>query len=84
MAPGPFQTAHYALGSGVMQLGFIFSKSISGDLQVALGYERFFLWTVVAGLPALVMLAWVKLPDAEAGQETPDNGPGTASPQTAA
>ena len=24
VAPGKFQTAHYALGSGVMQLGFIF------------------------------------------------------------
>jgi PAT family beta-lactamase induction signal transducer AmpG len=65
VAPGPFQTAHYALGTGVMQLGFILSKTISGDLQAALGYERFFDWTVLAGLPALAMLAWVRLPAPE-------------------
>jgi MFS transporter, PAT family, beta-lactamase induction signal transducer AmpG len=62
VAPGRFQTAHYALGSGVMQLGFIFSKTISGDIQVAMGYERFFLWTVACGVPALLLMFFVKLP----------------------
>ncbi|MCH7342978.1 MFS transporter [Pelomonas sp. CA6] len=62
VAPGRFSTAHYALGSGVMQLGFILSKSISGDIQVAMGYERFFLWTIVCGAPALLMLLFVRLP----------------------
>lgn len=64
LAPGPFQTAHYALGTGVMQLGFIFSKAISGSLQIQLGYGPFFLWTVVAGLPVLVLLAWIRWPSA--------------------
>lgn len=63
VAPGRFQTAHYALGTGVMQLGFIFSKTISGDVQVALGYQQFFLWTIVCGLPALMALFFVKIPD---------------------
>ena len=63
VAPGRFQTAHYALGTGVMQLGFIFSKTISGDIQVAMGYEKFFLWTIVAGLPVLLALAFVRIPD---------------------
>jgi len=62
VAPGRFQTAHYALGSGVMQLGFILSKTISGDIQVRLGYEHFFLWTIVCGLPALLMLLFVRVP----------------------
>jgi PAT family beta-lactamase induction signal transducer AmpG len=62
VAPGPFQTAHYALGTGVMQLGFIFSKAISGSVQLQLGYQPFFLWTVVAGLPVLALLFWVRLP----------------------
>jgi PAT family beta-lactamase induction signal transducer AmpG len=65
VAPGRFQTAHYALGSGVMQLGFIFSKTLSGDVQAHLGYEHFFLWTLAAGVPALLLLAWVRLPDKE-------------------
>ena len=76
VAPGRFQTAHYALGSGVMQLGFILSKTISGDIQLALGYERFFLWTIAAGVPALVMLAWVRIP-------APDPAPDPSPPQAA-
>ena len=65
VAPGRFQTAHYALGTGVMQLGFILSKTISGDIQLALGYEKFFLWTIVAGVPALLMLLFVRIPATE-------------------
>jgi PAT family beta-lactamase induction signal transducer AmpG len=68
VAPGKFQTAHYALGSGVMQLGFIMSKTISGDIQVALGYQHFFLWTIVCGVPALAALFFVKIPDSSSGK----------------
>ena len=66
VAPGRFQTAHYALGSGVMQLGFILSKFISGKIQLALGYQDFFAWTIVCGLPALLLLLWVPMPRASA------------------
>ena len=62
VAPGRFPTAHYALGSGVMQLGFVFAKLISGDIQVAVGYPHFFAWTVACGLPALGLLLWVPMP----------------------
>jgi len=62
VAPGRFQTAHYALGSGVMQLGFIFSKTISGDVQMAMGYQDFFLWTIACGVPALLLMFFVRLP----------------------
>jgi len=66
VAPGNFQTAHYALGTGVMQLGFILSKTISGDIQVAMGYEHFFLWTIACGVPALVLMFFVPIPDTRA------------------
>lgn len=69
VAPGRFQTAHYALGSGVMQLGFILSKSISGDIQIAMGYENFFAWTIACGLPALLLLLWVPMPRKSAPAE---------------
>jgi PAT family beta-lactamase induction signal transducer AmpG len=65
VAPGRFQTAHYALGSGVMQLGFIISKTISGDIQLSMGYQTFFLWTIGCGIPALVLMYFVKFPAAE-------------------
>jgi len=60
VAPGRFQTAHYALGSGVMHLGYVLSRSISGDIQVRIGYEHFFLWTLFCGLPVLLMLPFVR------------------------
>ena len=62
VAPGRFQTAHYALGSGVMQLGFIISKTMSGDVQMQMGYQNFFLWTIACGVPALALLFFVKFP----------------------
>jgi PAT family beta-lactamase induction signal transducer AmpG len=71
VAPGRFQTAHYALGSGVMQLGFILSKSISGDIQLAIGYEHFFAWTIACGLPALLLLLWVPMPRARQPDAVP-------------
>jgi MFS transporter, PAT family, beta-lactamase induction signal transducer AmpG len=67
VAPGPFRTAHYALGTGVMQLGFVFSKFISGGLQLQLGYQAFFLWTIAAGIPVLLLLFWVRLPASSGG-----------------
>jgi PAT family beta-lactamase induction signal transducer AmpG len=61
LAPGRYQTAHYALGTGVMQLGFILFKFISGDIQVALGYEHFFLWVLICALPVLLLAFWVPM-----------------------
>ena len=61
IAPGPYQTAHYALGSGFMQLGFVLSKVVSGDIQAWLGYRHFFLWVVLSALPVLVLSRFVKM-----------------------
>jgi PAT family beta-lactamase induction signal transducer AmpG len=61
IASGPYQTAHYALGSGFMQLGFVLSKVVSGDIQQALGYRHFFLWVMLSALPVLVLTRFVRL-----------------------
>jgi PAT family beta-lactamase induction signal transducer AmpG len=61
VASGPYQTAHYALGTGFMQLGFVLSKMVSGDIQAALGYRHFFLWVLVAALPALLLVRFMRL-----------------------
>jgi PAT family beta-lactamase induction signal transducer AmpG len=60
VASGRFQTAHYALGTGFMQLGFVLFKMVSGDIQQALGYRHFFLWVIGAALPVLVMSRFMK------------------------
>ena len=55
VAPGRFTTAHYALGTGVMQLGFILSGTWSGRIQTMIGYEHFFLWVTLCALPVLLL-----------------------------
>jgi PAT family beta-lactamase induction signal transducer AmpG len=66
IAPGRYQTAHYALGSGFMQLGFVLSKVVSGDIQQLLGYRHFFLWVVLSALPVLLLTRFVKMaPDGQ-------------------
>ena len=55
VAPGKYQTAHYAFATGIMQLGFSLFKYVSGDIQLALGYRHFFLWVMVAALPVAVL-----------------------------
>jgi len=71
VAVGKYQTAHYALGTGVMQLGMVLFKSISGDIQTALGYERFFLWVLLSAIPVLVLSRFVAIPGAEGTQREP-------------
>jgi len=55
VAVGRFTTAHYALGTGVMQLGFVLSGKWSGAIQTALGYEKFFIWVTLCAIPVLVL-----------------------------
>ncbi len=55
VAPGKYQTAHYALSTGIMQLGFTLFKGVSGDVQMALGYQNFFLWVLACALPVAIM-----------------------------
>jgi PAT family beta-lactamase induction signal transducer AmpG len=64
VAQGRYQTAHYALGTGFMQLGFVLFKVVSGDIQQALGYRDFFLWVLLAAVPVLLLTRWMRLPDA--------------------
>jgi PAT family beta-lactamase induction signal transducer AmpG len=55
VAPGRYQTAHYAFATGIMQLGFVLFKMVSGDIQTALGYRHFFIWVLVCSLPVLLL-----------------------------
>jgi PAT family beta-lactamase induction signal transducer AmpG len=55
VAPGKYPTAHYALCSGIMQLGLLIFQWPSGAIQTKLGYQDFFILGVVAALPILIM-----------------------------
>ncbi|MBC3936512.1 MFS transporter [Undibacterium rugosum] len=68
VAVGKYQTAHYALGTGVMQLGAVFFKMISGDIQMALGYKNFFIWVLISAIPVLILTRFVRIPVQEKEQ----------------
>lgn len=71
VAGSRYPTAHYALATGVMALGYVLFKTVSGDLQGALGYPAFFLWVLACALPVFVLLRWLPLKD-----ETPEQADG--------
>ncbi|MBI3228802.1 MAG: MFS transporter, partial [Burkholderiales bacterium] len=52
---GKYQTAHYALSTGIMQLGLLLPRAISGKVQLALGYQHFFLWVLLSAVPVLLL-----------------------------
>ena len=58
---GNYRTAHYAIGSGVMGLGMSLFRTISGDIQVALGYQHFFMWGLLCAVPVLILSRFVPL-----------------------
>ena len=62
VAPGKYPAAHYALGTGIMQLGLVLSTMVSGKIQAWLGYHDFFIWGLLAALPSLLLTLSVALP----------------------
>mgnify|MGYP000633920209 CR=1 FL=1 len=62
MAEGVSKTSHYALATGFMALGMMLPGLISGFMQEWLGYDGFFIWVVIAALPAFILLKYIKYP----------------------
>lgn len=63
-----YPTAHYALATGFMALGYVLFKSISGDLQQWLGYQHFFLVVVLCAVPVFVLKPLLPLKDSPAAR----------------
>lgn len=61
IAPGPYKMAHYAFGSGLMNLGFMLPSMVSGLLSDFLGYKEFFIWVLIATIPAFIVTWLVPL-----------------------
>ncbi len=58
VSQGKYKTSHYAISTGIMALGMMVPSMLSGKMQVALGYTKFF-W--VTALISLVSFAVVPL-----------------------
>lgn len=72
MAPGKYKMAHYAFGSGLMNLGFMIPSMISGYVSDYLGYKEFFIWVLISTIPAF-LITWLvpleKVEDVALGDE---------------
>lgn len=55
IAPGKHQMAHYAFASGIMNLGVMLPGMMSGFLSDWLGYKDFFIYVLIAAIPAFVI-----------------------------
>jgi MFS transporter, PAT family, beta-lactamase induction signal transducer AmpG len=55
IAPGPYTTAHYAFATGLgLSLCMTLTGWASGYLQVAVGYQTYFIIALVAALPSIL------------------------------
>jgi PAT family beta-lactamase induction signal transducer AmpG len=61
IAPGRYQTAHYAFANSLMNLGVIVPGAVSGFIETRLGYSHFFLWVMLSALPALALSRFVPI-----------------------
>ncbi len=72
IAEGISKTSHYAIATGFMALGMMLPGMLSGYIQEWLGYDGFFLWVVIAALPAFLVLKYLKYPE-DYGKKTTTN-----------
>ena len=61
ISEGEHKTAHYAICTGFMALGMMLPGMFSGALQESIGYHHFFNWVMVATIPGLIMIKFIKI-----------------------
>ncbi len=66
LARGEYKTSHYAISTGLMALGMMMPGFVSGLLQKTMGYPNFFLLTALLGIPGIITLFFIPLPEDEA------------------
>lgn len=59
IAPGKHQMSHYAFASGIMNLGVMLPGMVSGYVSDFLGYEKFFLYVLLATVPSLLITYFI-------------------------
>lgn len=68
LAEGSHKTAHFAIATAFMALGMMIPGLWSGWLQEHIGYQHFFVWVLLATVPAFVVTAFLKI-DPEFGKK---------------
>ncbi len=65
---GEHKTAYYSICTGFMALGMMIPGMISGWLQEMLGYNHFFIFIMIATIPTLLLIPFLKI-DSEFGKK---------------
>ena len=68
VSEGQHKTAHFAITTGFMALGMMIPGMFSGWLQEMLGYQHFFVWIMIATIPAFLAIKLIKI-DPEFGKK---------------
>jgi PAT family beta-lactamase induction signal transducer AmpG len=71
IAPGKYQTAHYAFATALMNLGLLLPGAVSGKIQMAVGYRNFFIWVLISAIPALILSRFIPFRHQETAASTP-------------
>lgn len=58
---GEYKTAHYAICTGFMALGMMIPGMAAGWLQETIGYQHFFVWTMICCAATIGVCAFVKI-----------------------
>ncbi len=76
LAPGRYQTAHYAFATALLSLCYTFTGILSGVVQELLGYTQFFVFVMVATIPSFLvtLAAPFHVPTEEGDNGQGDNG----------
>ncbi|MFZ1525263.1 MAG: MFS transporter [Saprospiraceae bacterium] len=61
IAPGNYKMAHYAFATGIMNLGVMIPSMLSGYLSDLMGYKMFFIWVLIATIPAFLICWFIPL-----------------------
>lgn len=59
IAPGKHQMSHYAFASGIMNFGVMLPGMFSGRLSDMLGYRDFFIYVLIAAIPAFLITYFI-------------------------
>lgn len=61
-ATGPRSTSHYAIATGLMSVGMMLPGMVAGWIEQQVGYQMFFLWTMVCCIATVAVARMVKVP----------------------
>jgi PAT family beta-lactamase induction signal transducer AmpG len=58
---GEHKTAHYSICTGFMALGMMLPGMAAGWIQEQLGYQHFFVFIMIATIPTLLLIPFMKV-----------------------